>query len=133
MNLIRSEEQLLEAADLNEELSKLFVGYSPHPATRLDDAFELAQRLAELINQQDDTKINFLLLEQVSAFGNEYEGADDARWAATFNTDAEQELEWYERKVIVEFPHSARAATPELAIARAAVSLVPLLLPYVKS
>lgn len=118
-------EVISDRAQLSDTLRKLWHNLDDvpllfDPAVNASDAIALAQRLTQLIEEHEYLSHQFRLtyLELVAISPTE--------WAATFSQSTWSDAEWYETRNVNNHPHTARAATPQLAISRAAASLVDL-------
>lgn len=117
-----------ETIALSTELRRLWPAegeYPFWPSPSLSDAFLVADRIRELLieNPPIDTGMNTLMLCQ-GGYRN---------WLATFDGRASDYPKWHEKIDLLSFKYAARAETPQLAIARAAVLCVPELVQFVEN
>ena len=113
-----------ELDDLAVGLRKLWVdGDAPaffNPGADANHALAVAQRVTEWLdaNEYDAHQFRLTYLELLQC--------DAETWAATFSQSTWSDPEWYEARNWSNHPHTARADSPQLAICRAALSLVEL-------
>ena len=86
----------------------------------LEQAFELAESVHTLVIDESVHHVNFLTLECV--------GSEDEQgkriWAASFDTLQPSDKDWTEKENIHKYKYSARASSPQDAIAQAANKVI---------